>query len=109
MRVIIEMEDSKVTGLEEEEKVTDEKKPPVSYHYLYPCDLLEEAVRALFKCFGLDNKSQANEEQEPAESATGENPEISDPASTPEPQVADPSEPTEAAADPPSSTPETTV
>ncbi|XP_062018924.1 uncharacterized protein LOC133735540 [Rosa rugosa] len=98
------MEYSKVTALDEEEKVTD-KRPSVSYHYLYPCDFLEEVLRALFKCFGLDNKSQAYEEQEP-EKTTGANPETSTP-STPELQVADPSDPKEAA-DPPSSTSVTT-
>ncbi|XP_024165493.1 uncharacterized protein LOC112172399 [Rosa chinensis] len=99
------MEYSKVTALDEEEKVTD-KRPSVSYHYLYPCDFLEEALRALFKCFGLDNNSQAYEEQEP-EKTTRANPETSTPNSTPELQVADPSDPKEAA-DPPSSTSVTT-
>ncbi|KAL6211367.1 hypothetical protein ACLB2K_016594 [Fragaria x ananassa] len=100
------MEYSKVTALDEEEKVTQKRRASsVSYHYLYPCDLLEEALRALFMCFGLDdNKSHADEELEPESSTTGANPAKTDP-STPELQVA---EPTEDAADPPSSIPETT-
>ncbi|KAM5562093.1 hypothetical protein ABKV19_017353 [Rosa sericea] len=98
------MEYSKVTALDEEEKVT-ENRSSVSYHYLYPFDFLEEALRALFKCFGLDNKSQADEEQEP-EKTTGANPDKST-SSTPELQFADPSDPKEAA-DPPSSTSVTT-
>lgn len=89
------------------EVTTEKSRPSVPYHFFYPCDFLEEAVRALFKCFGLDNKSwkedssSPGEEKEP-EKTTEKNHQKSTPSSSEGLQVSDPSDPQEA--DPPSST-----